>query len=194
MAIFTAGVFGVDIDALDVGSLIGSAAGSPTATSFTISAGGAFARFFGTGFQYGAVGVPSSGTIERLVVELQGQTLYDLQGVSVGANAFFDWVSTGANTLARATLLAGADTMTGSGLGDRLRGFAGDDTIAGAAGGDYLDGGDGDDDVFGGLGDDTVVDGGGANYLRGDEGNDYVLGAAAFDDINGNMGNDTCQG
>jgi serralysin len=193
MAIFTAAALGVDMDALEIGALAGLAAGEPTATSFSLSSPGVVTRFTGSGFQY-AGGLPTGGTIDRMRVEVEGQLLGDLQGFSIPASTFFGLVSSGANALARATLLAGSDSLTGSPLGDRLRGYAGDDTISGGLGGDVLDGGDGDDDVFGGAGDDTVTDSDGANYLRGEEGNDHLVGGGAFDDMHGNMGDDVVYG
>ena len=194
MAILTAGVFGLDFDQLDIGSLSVGAYQNATPTAFSVAGNGQLTSFSGTGFTYGSGGVPTGGIITRIQESANGAQVYDLTGLSTPATTFMGWVAGGSNAAARIGLMSGADSGSGSGLTDRLRGYAGDDTITGGGGSDYLDGGDGDDDVFGGLDNDTVVDSAGSNYLRGDEGADQVLGGADFDDINGNMGNDTCSG
>ena len=194
MATFTAGVFGVDFDLLDLAPLINGQFSGATPTSIGILAGGVTTQMFGTGFQFTTSGLPSSGTIDRIIVATDQGLAYDIAGASVPAASFLSWVLAGNNGAARAGIFSGADVMQGSGFDDRLRGYAGDDTVTTGAGDDFVDGGDGDDDVFGGIGNDTIADPAGANYLRGDEGDDYLVGGLQFDDINGNMGNDTAIG
>lgn len=81
---------------------------------------------------------------------------------------------------------AGADTIIGTNIQDRMRGGAGSDTLIGNAGDDLLDGGTGSDMMYGGLGDDVYIvdDTADAVIERADEGTDtvhstvsYVLGA-----------------
>jgi Ca2+-binding RTX toxin-like protein len=60
-------------------------------------------------------------------------------------------------------IFAGADTITGAALGDRLLGFGGNDQIFGNAGTDTLEGGAGNDHLFGGAE---------ADQLKGGPGND----------------------
>ncbi len=195
MAIFTAGDTGVDFDLLDIGPLAGAAASGATPTSLQLVANGVVFQTFGVGFEFAAAGPPTAGTINRIVVVTTGAGLaYDIIGLAVSAATFRGWVLAGDNASAKAGIFGGADSMVGSGLDDRLRGFAGADTITTGFGADVADGGDGDDQVFGGGGNDTITDPGGANYLRGDAGDDTIIGGADFDDINGNMGNDTASG
>lgn len=194
MAIFTAGVVGVDFDILDLAPLAGAPASDATFTSIGLSIGGVTTLLFGSSFTFAVSGPPTGGTIDRIVAGADVGTIYDISGVGVPAATFRGWVLTGDNASAKAGIFAGADLFTGSGFDDRLRAYDGADTVTGGGGGDFLDGGEGDDRVFGGLGNDTVVDPGGSNYLRGDEGDDFLVGGAGFDDINGNMGSDTADG
>ena len=194
MAIFTAGVFGVDMDQLDLGILGSGTYGGGFGAAFTIQAGGHVDTFTGSGLQYAASGAPTAGLLTGVQDTLGGQLVYGLDGVSVDVATFFGWVATGANATAKITLLAGADSVQGSAVSDVLRGYGGDDTIQGGAGSDALDGGQGNDAVYGGLGNDVITDPDGSNYLRGDVGDDILVGGAGFDDINGNMGNDTASG
>jgi len=69
--------------------------------------------------------------------------------------------------------------LTGTAIGDALKGYAGNDTLQGLAGNDLLLGGAGDDLLEGGAGDDELVGGIGADTLRGGLGNDtYTVDAA----------------
>ena len=108
-------------------------------------------------------------------------------------------------------------TITGSSLGDVLRGTekrdviaagAGDDIVLGLAARDVLCGEDGNDTIsggrgneraFGGAGDDRIVGGIGNDRLRGETGddtleggrsNDYVNGGDDRDFVDGNLGDD----
>ena len=194
MAIFVAGAIGVDFDLLDLGPLVAGTVTGMTGTSQEIIANGVITQIFGSGFQFIGGGPPSAGTINRFVVATDAGVVYDITGLALSAAAFRGWVGAGDSASAKIEIFAGSDSIMGSGLDDRLRGFAGSDTLNAGAGADFADGGDGDDQVFAGAGHDTVVDPGGANYLRGDAGDDFIVGGANFDDINGNMGNDTASG
>ncbi len=194
MPTFVAGAVGVDFDLLDLGPLASGTVTGSTATSQEIRANGVVTQIFGSGFQYAGGGPPSAGVINRFVVGSDAGLIYDIAGLTLSAAAFRGWVVAGDNASAKTGIFAGADSMVGSALDDRLRSFAGNDTVTSGAGADFVDAGDGDDQVFAGAGNDTVVDPGGSNYLRGDEGDDTIVGGANFDDINGNMGNDTASG
>jgi serralysin len=176
MATFVAGVTGVDFDLLDLGPLATGAPSGATGTSVELRTGGVVTQIFGTGFQFAPSGPPTAGTISRIVVATDAGLAYDISGLAVSAATFRGWVAAGDNASVKAGLFAGTDSLTGSGLDDRLRGFAGADTLSTGSGADFADGGDGDDQVFAGAGNDTVVDPGGANYLRGEEGDDSVVG------------------
>lgn len=89
---------------------------------------------------------------------------------------------------------AGDDYVMGRGGADELRGDDGADTLAGGDGDDVLDGAHGADVIAGGKGADAIWGGAGANYLRGDDGADNLVGGADFDDINGNVGDDSASG
>lgn len=77
---------------------------------------------------------------------------------------------------------------------ENVFGGAGADTISGDGNGNVLRGADGGDHLLGDAGTDTIDGGGGSNYLRGGIGDDIVLGGADFDDAHGNEGNDTVHG
>ena len=191
MATFIAGSIGVDVDLLDLGPL---ATGSPfgnTPTSAGLTVGAISTSLFGSGFEFGASGPPTAGTLNRIVVIADGLQVYDITDLSLPAATFRGWVVAGDNASAKAGIFGGSDSIAGSAFDDRLRGFAGADSIVGGAGADFLDGGDGNDSITAGVGNDTIVDPDGTNYLRGDEGDDVCIGGFGFDDINGNMGNDT---
>jgi serralysin len=164
MATFTAGVFGIDLDQLDIGSLVLGQISGASPTTFTVTIGSEVTNFAGSGFAFGANGFPTTGVINVIEETFLGDRVYAATGLSVSAGTFLGWVTTGDNEAAKLSLMSGADLLVGSNLADRLRAYGGDDTINAD---------------------------GGANYVRGDEGNDLLTGGGDFDDINGNMGNDT---
>lgn len=80
---------------------------------------------------------------------------------------------------------AGDDTISGSGLIDKVfagsghdvaYGFNGDDSLAGEDGDDLLVGGRGDDTLEGGAGNDTIDLGSGSDLAQGGTGNDTIVG------------------
>jgi Ca2+-binding RTX toxin-like protein len=175
MATFTAAV-GVDFDTLDLGPLGAAAVSNSGSTSVLLTLGAITAQLTGVGFDFGASGPPTAGTISRIVIAEGGAQAYDISGLSLPAASFRTWVVSGDNAATKAGIFGGADQIAGSSQADLLRGFAGADTINA------------------GEGDDVVIESGGANYLRGEGGNDSLQGGADFDDINGNMGADTAAG
>src|SRR5262249_5812115 len=78
----------------------------------------------------------------------------------------------------------GDDTLSGTSLGEEIRGLGGSDTLSGLGGEDLLDGGDGDDALDGGTGVDS------ATYASAGLGVVVSLAVAGAQDTGG-AGNDT---
>ena len=194
MAIGAAGVLGVNFDALDITIFTRGAIVSATTNIFSVTLNGEVTTFSGVDLTYNAAGRPSGGAIDRLTDVYLGQSVYEISGFSIPAAQLLAWAQAGDTASAKAAILAGADTLTGSAVFDLIRAYDGDDSISAGAGDDGIDGGAGNDTVNGGAGADNIVELSGSNYLRGDEGNDTITGGVGFDDINGNMGNDTAAG
>jgi Ca2+-binding RTX toxin-like protein len=86
-------------------------------------------------------------------------------------------VLTHAGLLARGFDLTGGefnDTLTGTSLVDRMRGFGGNDTLNGAAGADVLEGGAGNDTLNGGAGADSMAGGAGDDSYVVDDAADAI--------------------
>jgi RTX calcium-binding nonapeptide repeat (4 copies) len=78
---------------------------------------------------------------------------------------------------------SGADTMTGTHLGDRLYGLSGNDTMFGLSGYDRLVGGGGRDTLSGGAGNDVLLGGAGDDHLSGGTGADVFYLCSGRDTI-----------
>lgn len=100
-------------------------------------------------------------------------------------------------------MLAGHDSMVGSGFddyifarngNDTMHGGAGADQLYGDAGNDVLNGDVGDDQLYGGSGNDTADGGVGNDSIVGLSGNDRLLGFHGNDTLNGGVGNDSIYG
>ena len=193
MTTVVAGNISVNFDQLDLASLLAGDVTVANNFQITTSDSGINDNFFGN-FQFDLKGNLSGGVLTRLQETFAGQVVFDISNTSVPVTTFLQWSVTNDNASAKAYILAGDDTISGSTLADILRGLTGADSIAGGAGNDTLDGGPGNDIVNGGQGDDLITDVSGSNRLWADEGNDSVSGGTGFDDINGNMGNDTAHG
>ncbi len=75
-----------------------------------------------------------------------------------------------------------ADTLSGDGGANVLRGLGGNDWIAGkGAGGDTLEGGGGDNELWGNAGADSLLGGDGDDILRSQGGADFLSGGAGSD-------------
>jgi Ca2+-binding RTX toxin-like protein len=95
---------------------------------------------------------------------------------------------------------AGADTLSGSALANRIDGGSGNDILAarggddvmlGGIGNDTLSGDDGADSLDGGVGDDALTGGAGIDTLTGGDGNDkFNLTAVGEDAVDGGLGTD----
>jgi serralysin len=108
--------------------------------------------------------------------------------VTVGASWFdgfgrFESVAAGTAPLAGVsrTGTTAADTLSGDGGENVLRGLDANDSLSGGAGRDSLDGGAGNDKLDGGDGSDSLLGGNGNDLLDGGAGNDSMTGGAGND-------------
>ncbi|MEJ1933695.1 hypothetical protein WDZ92_26130 [Nostoc sp. NIES-2111] len=131
-------------------------------------------------------GFPTGGVVTGLRVDFNGQTLLSITDFSAPFSATqspnFDAFV--------ASILEGADLISGGALSDILNGYAGADSLDGGAGldvingnqgSDTVSGGDGADVVRGGRDDDLVLGGAGNDFLAGDRGSDTLTGGAGAD-------------
>ncbi|MDX2275226.1 MAG: calcium-binding protein [Hyphomonadaceae bacterium] len=145
-------------------------------------------EFNGVGFaNYEVDGGPSQGTINRIRVYEQGAWVADLNGLSIEAATFSNYVQAGNVSGFLNTVFAGADTFNGNTGADVFFGRAGADTLNGAGGADKLNGENGADTLNGGNGNDTLIGGAQVDTLTGGAGADKfvlnVAGAANRDTI-----------
>jgi serralysin len=197
------GIAGIDTNDPDIGSLgYYDTALSKTGSYVSLQTGEWLDEFSGS-FQYSSSGDLAGGTLTGWKETYQGRLVFEVSQTSVSVSTFLNWIDTGDNLSAAQGMLAGMDSIVGSGFSDRLFAHAGDDIVLAGDGDDLVVAGDGNDTVEGGAGADTINgnsghdvirETGGANYLRGDEGSDTITGGADFDDINGNMGDDSASG
>lgn len=201
MATLTAGAAGIDFDQLLVNDLLLGDVTVATATQFTLRDGQWLEEFTGQ-FQY-ANNAISGGTLTSWRESLSGQMVFDVKGFSIPVTQFVTWATTNNNEAAKSAILGGADTIVGSQVVDRMRGYAGADTIDGGGGDDYLRGDEGDDslsgaagfdDLNGNMGNDTVAGGIGPDWAVGGRDNDLLFGDDGDDIVYGNLGGDTCNG
>ncbi|UUR08105.1 FG-GAP-like repeat-containing protein [Sphingomonas glaciei] len=130
------------------------------------SANGTELVFLGSNFTSDANGRLLSGTVSFFgVVETGTNRLYwYTSGVTIGAAAFYDAITTTSNADDLGLITAalnGNDSITLSLFNDRIDGSAGNDTITGGLGQDWLAGGSGNDtflDTAAGLNGDTLAD------------------------------------
>ena len=193
MTTVTAGTIALNFDQLSVASLLSGDVLLANAGQIITSDSGYADNFFGS-FTYNGQGQLTGGTLNRLQETYFGQVIFDISNTSVPMTTFVQWALVDDTASAKAYILGGADSITGSTVGDLLRAYAGADSIAGGSGDDTLDGGAGNDIINGNDGNDLILGGADSNYLRGDMGNDSIVGGANFDDINGNQGDDTLRG
>lgn len=147
-----------------------------TSRSLTITQGASpQVDFFltGSGFKY-IGGVPYTGTVNSLLVKVDGVDAYSFTGSYSASSALKLYLLHDPMTAA-ADIFKGNDTLTGSSGNDQLNGFAGADTVRGMAGDDFVFGGAGNDTLYGGLGNDT---------LNGGTGKDNFVFDTALDGIN----------
>jgi Ca2+-binding RTX toxin-like protein len=148
--------------------------------------------------------LPSTGAATGFVLEESGVTDITITHAALLVADFFGFLVNNDIEGLNTEVLAGADSIAGSGKGDALYGYAGNDTITETAGTNYLRGMDGDDslqggsgfdDINGNKGDDTVDGGSGGNdWLVGGQGNDLITAHQGQNILYGNLGNDTLHG
>jgi serralysin len=155
-------------------------------------------------FQYDSQNQLVGGTLTGFREATNTGTLnFDITGFSASVADFLNWVNFGNNDQGRAVIMNGADSLSGSTLNDRMRGYAGEDVLDGRDGDDYLrgdegtdklTGGDGFDDLNGNMGDDTVSGGLGNDWSVGGKDQDFLNGDQGDDIVYGNLDNDWCDG
>ena len=149
---------------------------NPAATQIVVSnSDGSLTRITGSGFQLVANSVPTGGTITK-IEHLNGASVLETFTIAPNAYALTDYYAQ-IPGIFEATLLAGADTITGGTGDDELNGYGGIDTIHGGNGADTIDGGDGNDIIFGDGGNDIIIsnDGQGADNIDGGTGLDNAF-------------------
>jgi Ca2+-binding RTX toxin-like protein len=192
------GLFGTvsgNLDALQLGALIGSDVIEETPTHHVLEGEGFTFSLTGTGFVYDSNVLLIAGTITGLSLTAPG--LYainvSISGGGFPAASFDQFVVSNATQPALTALFARNDRVFGLQQADLLRTFAGDDDLDGRGGADSLYGGQGNDIIHALRGSDADRSTA-STFLRGEEGNDYIIGAAGFDDMHGNQGDDTVAG
>ncbi|MGO4851785.1 beta strand repeat-containing protein [Phaeovulum sp. W22_SRMD_FR3] len=126
-----------------------------TSTSITYRLGSEALVIYGAFVLSG--GLPVSGTISGLTHSDGGLRNVTLSALGWG----FDQFETAMSNDDLRGLLAGGDTVTGTGAAETLRGYEGNDALYGGAGNDRLFGYQGNDTLDGGGGNDSMVGGSG---------------------------------
>lgn len=144
MAVLTAGTTPLNTDQLNLAKIqSGQVAVSDAGRIRFTYADGSADEITGTGFTYSASGALTGGTVTGAVETLNGATVFSIQGFSLAAVDFVNFVVAGNNPGILAVALGGNDVLTGSTGADVLRAGAGDDTFVVSGGNDTLDGGAG---------------------------------------------------
>ena len=207
---------GFDIDALTIAELFTYNFANPTSTQLLLFDDASnYTDFRGFGVTYvfsgGLISDITAGTVTSVTYVNGGSAIMSIAGINASAPAVFDAYLANNTTLAFQLMLAGDDTITGTALGDRLRGHGGADGMYGGGGADTLYGDAGNDALVGGLGGDTLYGGagldtllmddylvpaaaGGADTGYGDAGNDLIWGYGGNDVVYGGADNDTLVG
>lgn len=181
-----------NMDTAHLSSLQGADITVATSTNLSLRGPGVSLDLSGSGFTYDSYDLITGGTTSR--IEYVSSNFRVNLEAKVSAANFGAWVATDATQQAFATILSGADSVSGSSGVDLLRGYAGDDWVVGGQGGDSLFGEAAADVVYGNMGADNVYGGDGNDTLRGGKDNDMVEGGAGNDWIAGDRGADTLSG
>ena len=162
MAQFTGGSFiALNMDTLNLHDLLSYSFATPTSTSLRLfNDAFNYTEFLGFGFTYGNDGSVTGGTVTQIRDVDGGSTTFQINA-TIPAVTLYNWVINNQNEVAKTTIFAGVDTITGTPLGDVLRAYAGDDTVIGGGGADFLDGGADNDTLWGNAGNDTLQGGAG---------------------------------
>jgi len=122
---------------------------------------------FGKGFRYPYADIPTSGTIKKVEVRLNGELALVVEKLDLNAlDTVREWQKQDPFTSFE-RLLKGNDTLFGSDFDDpSLWGGKGDDRLFGRGGADILDGWKGNDLSDGGAGNDLLKDIKGSNVFQ----------------------------
>jgi Ca2+-binding RTX toxin-like protein len=100
----------------------------------------------GAGLTFDASDALTGGTISTFELAAAGDTTFKIASIpNVKVTDLSKFIASGDTKGLLGLVLAGNDTVTGTGLDDKLSGFAGDDTFVGGGGKDAIDGGAGMD-------------------------------------------------
>lgn len=144
-----------------------------------------YVDFIGTGFTYGAGGVPTGGTIKSITSVVEGAVQFTLTQFSVALTSAVAAIQTADQDTVFTLFLGANDRITGKDGADLLRGYGGTDSMTGGLGSDTLYGDDGNDKLY-------MQDNGGADSGYGGTGNDtfYIDSADSIFETDGE-GTDT---
>jgi Ca2+-binding RTX toxin-like protein len=119
------------------------------------SSGGDGLTVTGTGFTYSSSSF-LTGTVAGVTLFNGAHApLITVTGLSLTATSISAAFATTGGMAVESMLMAGADSVTGSGVGDYIFSGSGADTIKGGGGSDYILGEKGNDVLWGGAGADT---------------------------------------
>jgi Ca2+-binding RTX toxin-like protein len=159
-----------------------------TAGAYRITNGTTFDEFTGT-FVYDIDGHLISGTITGWR-HSTATTGFEVSGLSIDVADFLTQLDTNDTATFLSAVFGGADTMTGTTLGDNINAYGGDDKVSGLGGDDSLEGGSGKDTLDGGAGGDTLSGGADNDSLLGGAGDDFLQGGVGDDTMAGGVGDD----
>lgn len=152
----------------------------------------------GTGLSFDPATQRASGTVTGIFEETYyGESIIDIQGISVSASQVYQAASTASNADDRAlmaNIFRGNDTINLSDFADRFEGLGGNDLMSGHGGNDTLYGNEGNDTLRGGEGRDRLYGGSGSDRLEGGGGNDRLYGGSGNDRLEGGSGTDRLEG
>ena len=144
MAIAAAGAsFALNMDLVDVSLLATSPISTSNANTIVYSLDSTTHIDVAGAMTADSGGRIAGGTVTSISETFGGAPAFSITGLSLSGATLAGWVSAFNNAAAQAGIFSGDDTITGSNLGDLLRGYAGNDRITGGGGNDYIDGGTG---------------------------------------------------
>lgn len=138
-----------DMGAINYSVLFGGTAVVSTKKMYVLDLDGASVDFRGTGFAYGADGIPKAGTVQKMFMYDDNlNQAVSFTGFEASVKQFVKAASTAGmadDQKLLAEMLSGKDRIVGADLSDGLLGYGGNDTLYGAGGADVLAGGAGRD-------------------------------------------------
>lgn len=129
------------------------------------------------------------GSGDDLVDGGQGTDWLRITDASIAANIDLA-ITTAQQTGHGEDVILNIENVSGTKVGDVLKGNSGANTLYAREGDDFLDGRAGNDELSGGSGNDTLVGGEGDDELAGNAGNDSLLGGAGNDSLSYGAGSD----